>query len=124
MPLSLFVGRDHVTRSRRTSHAQVNLPQPFNVHDSLAIHAQPPLQFYISVIQSRAWSDVSIVTRAAADEDINPTFRVLQMLSGAGAMGPNVAVHKVSTCSTLRSHKMQDMLYVMILAGRSNTEKA
>lgn len=57
--------------------------------------AQPPLQYYLRVIASQPWSDVAIITFALDSEELNPTFAVLEMMQLSGALGPNVAMHKV-----------------------------
>lgn len=55
---------------------------------------KPPLQFFLDVIASKAWSDVTVLTFAPPNFT-NPTFTALRLLNGSGMLGPNVVLHNV-----------------------------
>lgn len=65
---------------------------------------QPPLQFYLWVIGSQPWSDISIVTFAPGPVQTNPTVASLEMMQRTGMLGPNVVIHKVRRGSLLPSY--------------------
>ncbi|CAN0065728.1 unnamed protein product, partial [Laminaria digitata] len=54
---------------------------------------QPPLQFFLDVIASKAWSDVTILTFSNKPQFTNPTYTALRLLNGSGILGPNVVLH-------------------------------
>lgn len=60
---------------------------------------KPPLQFYLKVIGSREWSDISVLTYVQAESEVNPAFAALDMLKQTGALGPRFHTHKVSISS-------------------------
>eukprot|EP00904_Undaria_pinnatifida_P004120 jgi/Undpi1/13709/HiC_scaffold_9.g03362.m1 len=53
---------------------------------------QPPLQFYLDAIGSKAWSDVFIFSSWTDSEEMNPTYEALQLLNDAGTLGSNVVL--------------------------------
>ncbi|CAM9677107.1 unnamed protein product [Scytosiphon promiscuus] len=57
-------------------------------------YGQPPLQFYLHVIASQPWSDVTILTSGSRPHLLNPTYVALQTLQQTGLLGPNVVLHK------------------------------
>ncbi|CAM9918765.1 unnamed protein product [Ectocarpus sp. 6 AP-2014] len=50
-------------------------------------YGQPPLQFYLKVIGSRPWSNISVLTNARIQREFNPAFGVLQELDKQGLLG-------------------------------------
>ncbi|CAN0420266.1 unnamed protein product [Ectocarpus fasciculatus] len=48
---------------------------------------QPPLQFYLKVLATRPWSNISVLTNARIQRELNPTFGVLQELDKQGLLG-------------------------------------
>lgn len=58
--------------------------------------SQPPLQFYLDVIESKPWSEVSVLTYSKKDDFLNPTYTVLREMKLNGVLGSNVQFYKVS----------------------------
>lgn len=58
--------------------------------------SQPPLQFYLDVIESKPWSEVSVLTYSKKDDFLNPTYTVLREMNLKGLLGSNVLFYKVS----------------------------
>ncbi|CAM9811215.1 unnamed protein product [Ectocarpus sp. 12 AP-2014] len=59
----------------------------------LAYYGQPPLQFYLQVIQHADWDSVDIVTNAQERDGLNPVVPALQAMVDAGDLPDSVHVH-------------------------------
>lgn len=57
--------------------------------------AQPPLQYYLHVLEEKDWDSVTFLTAAWMQKAINPTFAILEIMAKAGTLGENVRMLKV-----------------------------
>ena len=57
---------------------------------------QPPLQFYVRVMQNQAWDRVDVVTYADRPESLNPVVAALQARKAEGELMENFHIHTVS----------------------------
>ena len=74
--------------------AAVYAPTNSRRHTSL----QPPLSYYVGVINNRDWARVDVVTYGPEGRDENPVVPALRMLAEMGTW-PNIEfnIHPVST---------------------------
>ncbi|CAM9497054.1 unnamed protein product, partial [Ectocarpus fasciculatus] len=59
----------------------------------LAYYGQPPLQFYLQVIQHADWDSVDVVTNAQEHDGLNPVVPALQAMVDSGDLPDSVRVH-------------------------------
>ncbi|CAM9977168.1 unnamed protein product [Ectocarpus fasciculatus] len=55
---------------------------------------QPPLQYYLHVLEEKDWDSVTFLTAAWMQKAINPTFAILEIMAKAGTLGGNVRMLK------------------------------
>eukprot|EP00752_Nemacystus_decipiens_P014352 g12769.t1 len=59
----------------------------------LAYYGQPPLQFYMQVMQDAKWDRVDVVTNGLDKDSLNPVIPALQAKLSAGELPANVNIH-------------------------------
>lgn len=80
-------------------------------NDVLAYYGQPPLQFYLQVMQHADWDRVDIVTNAQDEDNLNPVIPALQAKLSAGELPATVNIHTNRTMEEdLRSMMCADGL--------------
>lgn len=56
---------------------------------------QPPLQFYMRVMQNQEWDRIDVVTYADRPESLNPVVAFLQAQKAEGELMDNFHIHTV-----------------------------